>query len=94
MNEHFLALKNKYNNEKDDLNKFVSGLLEENAREEANNKNKKHKIEILKNEYNRINNDYNVFKDNTQKQIKEYSYYLTHLAWRLSFTMKSTRRQC
>lgn len=71
LNEHFLALKNKYNNEKDELNKYVNGLLEENNREEANNKNKKHKIEILKNEFNRINNDYNVFKDNTQKQIKE-----------------------
>ncbi len=71
LNEHFLALKNKYNNEKDELNKFVSVLVEENNREEANNKNKKHKIEILKNEFNRINNDYNVFKENTQRQIKE-----------------------
>lgn len=34
LNEHFLALKNKYNNEKDELNKFVNGLMEENNKEE------------------------------------------------------------
>ena len=34
LNEHFLALKNKYNNEKDELNKFVASLLEENSKEE------------------------------------------------------------
>lgn len=34
LNEHFLALKNKYNNEKDELNKFVNSLQEENSKEE------------------------------------------------------------
>ena len=51
LNEHFLALKNKFNNEKDELEKYVSTLAEEIKREEMNNKNKKHKIEILKREY-------------------------------------------
>jgi hypothetical protein len=50
-----LALKNKYNNEKDELNKFVASLLEENSKEEQANKNKRHKIEILKREFDEIN---------------------------------------
>ena len=55
LNEHFLALKNKYNNEKDELNKFVASLMEENSKEEQANKNKRHKIEILKREFDEIN---------------------------------------
>jgi hypothetical protein len=55
LNEHFLALKNKFNNEKDELEKFVRALEEEIKREEMNNKNKKHKIEILKREHEEIN---------------------------------------
>jgi hypothetical protein len=54
LNEHFLALKNKFNNEKDELEKFVRGLEDEIKREEMNNKNKRHKIEILKREYDEI----------------------------------------
>jgi hypothetical protein len=40
LNEHFLALKNKFNNEKDELEKFVKALEDEIRREEMNNKNK------------------------------------------------------
>jgi hypothetical protein len=54
LNEHFLALKNKFNNEKDDLEKYIKNLEEEIKREEMNNKNKKHKIDILKREYGEI----------------------------------------
>jgi hypothetical protein len=56
LNEHFLALKNKFNNEKDDLEKFIKGLEDEIKREELSNKNKRHKIEILKREYDEISN--------------------------------------
>ena len=55
LNEHFLALKNKFNNEKDEMERFVKNLEEEIKREEMNNKNKRHKIDILKREYEEIN---------------------------------------
>jgi hypothetical protein len=55
LNEHFLALKNKFNNEKDDLEKYIKALDDENRKEEMNNKQKKHKIEILKREFDEIN---------------------------------------
>lgn len=71
LNEHFLALKNKFNNEKDELEKFVKGLEDEIKREELSNKNKRHKIEILKREYDEINNQYADNKDKTQKHLKE-----------------------
>jgi hypothetical protein len=38
LNEHFLALKNKFNNEKDELEKFAKGLEDEIKREEISNK--------------------------------------------------------
>jgi hypothetical protein len=67
LNEHFLALKNKYNNEKDELNKFVASLQEENSKEEQANKNKRHKIEILKREFDEINQRFIAHKEATQK---------------------------
>lgn len=72
LNEHFLALKNKFNNEKDELEKFVRGLDEEIKKEEMNNKNKRHKIDILKREYDEINHRFQIYKESTTKQIKEY----------------------
>ncbi len=54
LNEHFLALKNKFNNERDELDKFVRVLEEEIRKEEMGNKNKRHKIEILKREFDEI----------------------------------------
>ena len=71
LNEHFLALKNKFNNEKDELEKGVRLADEEVKREEMNNKNKRHKIEILKREYEEINYRYQMYKDQTTKQVKE-----------------------
>lgn len=32
LNEHFLALKNKFNNEKDDLEKYIKALDDENRK--------------------------------------------------------------
>ena len=71
LNEHFLALKNKFNNEKDEMERFVKNLEDEIKREEMNNKNKKHKIEILKREYEEINERFQLYKEQTTKQIKE-----------------------
>jgi len=65
LNEHFLALKNKFNNEKDELEKYVKALEEEIKREEMNNKNKRHKIEILKREYDEISNHFQGAKETT-----------------------------
>lgn len=71
LNEHFLALKNKFNNERDELDKFVKVLEEEIRKEEGSNKNKRHKIEILKREFDEINHRFQLHKEQTQKQIKE-----------------------
>ncbi len=71
LNEHFLALKNKFNNERDELEKYVKELEEEIRREESNNKIKKHKIEILKREFDEINHRFQMHKDTTQKQIRD-----------------------
>lgn len=35
------------------------------------NKNKRHKIDILKREYDEINYRFQIYKDQTQKQMKE-----------------------
>lgn len=71
LNEHFLALKNKFNNEKDEMERFVKNLEEEIKREEMNNKNKRHKIDILKREYEEINERFQLYREQTTKQIKE-----------------------
>lgn len=65
LNEHFLALKNKFNNERDELEKYVRTLEEEIKKEESNNKNKKHKIEILKREFDEINQRFQLHKEQT-----------------------------
>lgn len=80
LNEHFLALKNKFNNEKDELEKYVRTLEEEIKREEMNNKNKKHKIEILKREHEEISNRFQIYKEHTTKQMKEYCHHC-HRNW-------------
>lgn len=71
LNEHFLALKNKFNNERDELDKYVRTLEEEIRKEEMGNKNKKHKIEILKREYDEISQRFHGHKDQTMKQIRD-----------------------
>ena len=53
------------------MEKFVKGLEEEIKREELNNKNKKHKIEILKREQEEISQRFQMYKDTTSKQMKE-----------------------
>jgi len=45
LNEHFLALKNKFNNEKDGLEKKHKALEDDIMREQASNQSKKDRIE-------------------------------------------------
>lgn len=44
LNEHFLALKNKYNNEQDMCKKNVEAMKDEIIKEETENKKKEHRI--------------------------------------------------
>jgi hypothetical protein len=48
LNTHFLALKNKFNNEQDFLKKTVQMMEDENLKEEKANKQRMGRIEILK----------------------------------------------
>jgi hypothetical protein len=66
-----LALKNKYNNEKDFLDKEDNIMQDEIKQEEISNKQRNHKIEILKREYEEINSKHNDFKEATVKQMKD-----------------------
>ena len=54
LNEHFLALKNKFNNEQDLLKKNVEIMEEDIRKEEQANKQRNHRIEILKREFEEI----------------------------------------
>lgn len=71
LNEHFLALKNKYNNEKDFLDKEVQIMKDEINQEEVSNKQRNHKIEIMKGEFENIKKEYNEYKEATVKQMKD-----------------------
>lgn len=71
LNEHFLALKNKYNNEKDILDKNVQMMKDEISKEENANKQRTHKIDILKREYEEISTKFKEYKDATAKQLKD-----------------------
>jgi len=55
LNEHFLALKNKFNNEQDGLIKDKRMKEDEINREKMSNDAKTERIEILKNEHDAIN---------------------------------------
>ena len=71
LNEHFLALKNKFNNEQADLKKQVQ--LQENEIKQDQDKNdaSRHKIDILKGEYNALDHKFSVYKDEKQEKLKK-----------------------
>ena len=71
LNEHFLALKNKFNNEKDEMEKYVTQLEEEIKKEEYENKRKKHAIEVLKREHEEMLHVFQVDKEDKSKQKKD-----------------------
>ena len=66
-----MALKNKYNNEKDFLDKEVQIMKDEINQEEVSNKQRNHKIEIMKGEFENIKKEYNEYKEATVKQMKD-----------------------
>lgn len=71
VNEHFIALKNKYNVERDNWEKKLTTMDEDNKTELKNNREKQHKIEILNHEFEVISDRYNYFKDETNKRIED-----------------------
>ena len=54
LNEHFLALKNKFNNEQKELKTRVQNAQGEIERDEASNDQKRHRIEIMQNDYKKV----------------------------------------
>jgi hypothetical protein len=74
LNEHFLALKNKFNNEQDLLNKQVEIMQHEIKAEEMSNKQRNHKIEILKREYEDISQKYHDYKEANTKLMRDYEF--------------------
>ena len=71
VNEHFIALKNKYNIEKEDWEKKLNNFDEDNKSEIKNNREKTHKIEILNHEFEVISDRYNYFKKETTVRIED-----------------------
>jgi len=49
-----LALKNKFNNEQKELKARVNNAREEIERDEASNENKRHRIEVMQNDYRKV----------------------------------------
>lgn len=71
VNEHFIALKNKYNVEKDNWEKMIDGKDHDNKTEIRNNKERSHRIEILNHEFEVISDRYNYFKKETTARIED-----------------------
>lgn len=70
LNEHFLALKNKYNNEKNELDKQRKGQEDEIEREQHENDDKRNRIRFLKNEYETLNETLRKEKDTKESALK------------------------
>ena len=68
LNEHFLALKNKFNNEQKELKARVQQAQDDIERDEANNENKRHRIEVMQNDFKKIQNR---FETNKEQQMDE-----------------------
>ena len=69
VNEHFIALKNKYNVEKETWEKKLNNQDEDNKSELKNNREKQNKIEILNYEFEVISDRHNYFKAETTDKI-------------------------
>ena len=63
LNEHFLALKNKFNNEQKELKARVKNAQDEIERDEASNESKRHRIEVMQNDYRKVMNRFEEAKD-------------------------------
>lgn len=71
LNEHFLALKNKYNNEKAELDKQERQQEEEIKNEEAENSQKQKTISRMKLEYVNLDKDFKQMRDLKQKELSK-----------------------
>jgi FtsZ-binding cell division protein ZapB len=78
VNEHFIALKNKYNVEKDSWEKKLNNQDEDNKSELKNNKERQHKIEILSHEFEVISDRHNYFKVETTNKIEDLDSKIFH----------------
>lgn len=58
LNEHFIALKNKFNQEKDEEERKLERLTEDTKYEEGQNREKSRRIRIKKEEFDIINNEH------------------------------------
>ena len=63
LNEHFLALKNKFNNEQKELKARVQQAQDEIERDEQNNDQKRHRIDVMQNDYKKIQGRFEQSKD-------------------------------
>lgn len=68
LNEHFLALKNKFNNEQKELKARVQNAKDEIERDEASNENKRHRIEVMQNDFRKIQNRYEETKERAMQE--------------------------
>lgn len=72
LNEHFLALKNKFNNEQDMKKKQIE-MMEEKIRNEENvNNTKKREIGIRREEYKKLSTDHQNYQLATVKTMKDF----------------------
>lgn len=71
LNEHFLALKTKYNNEKNLLDKNIEAMQENIMREEGKNKEKKNKITVYKDQNKNAEAKFNQDRDLKQNEIRQ-----------------------
>ena len=72
LNEHFLALKNKFNNERDFLSKSIEVMEEEIQMEENKNKQRNHKIDILRREFDELSVKQKNLKEMQASKLKEF----------------------
>lgn len=72
LNEHFLALKNKYNNDHKDLEKQEDARNEEIRKEIRENEEKKNRIRIMKGEYDRMAEEFRREKDMKERELKQF----------------------
>ena len=68
LNEHFLALKNKFNNEQKDLQQRVRTAQAEIERDEASNENKRHRIDVMQNDYRKVSQRFEETKERSQQE--------------------------
>ena len=71
LNEHFLALNNKYNNEQESLNKSYNLQEEEKKHQEKQNALKKEKITIAKTDFENISKKLTSAKELADKNQKQ-----------------------